>query len=166
MPEICSSQPEPFTDKPNPYLQDYRLWLGEARLRNFLLCTFPQGKEEKALIGPFVRHYMQHSSSVPDLLNPVKQRKQRQVQQGAIFSPAYLFNIHFISFKLGNNMAPGFIMQFISNPIYCSSLLLLHNTSFLPLCIFVLISIFSLAMTCFYSALLLLLSPPDSQGHL
>ena len=75
-----------------------------------------------------------------------------------IFSPAQLFNIHFFSFKFVPIISLDFLLQFISDLIFCSSLLLLHFTFLLPLLIFVLKFIFSLTMTCFYSTLLLFLT--------
>ena len=58
-----------------------------------------------------------------------------------------------------------FILQFISNLIFNSSLVLLHFTFFFPLLIFILNVILSLAATGFQSSLLLFLLPPVSQNH-
>ena len=63
-PKICSSQPEPFTNRltqPPPVgLQAQQS--SQVRPKSFLLHTLPQGKEEKVPVRPFTRHYMLQSS--------------------------------------------------------------------------------------------------------
>ena len=58
-----------------------------------------------------------------------------------IFSPGELFNVHFLSFTFVPIRSLVFILEFISDLIFCSSLLLLHFT-FFPLLIFILKFIF------------------------
>ena len=77
MPDICCSQSDPLTDKPArpPPVEIQVLQINETRLRSSLLSRFPQGKEEKALKGPFASHFELQSSSGPDLLNPAELRE-------------------------------------------------------------------------------------------
>ena len=82
-----------------------------------------------------------------------------------IFSPAWLLNIHFFSFKFVPIMSLGFFLfYFISNLIFCSSLTpfyLLASFSYFCFKIY-----FSLATTYFYSILLLFLFPLASPYYI
>ena len=82
-----------------------------------------------------------------------------------IFFPAQLGNIHFLSFKFVHMKSLDFILQFISIHIFCSSLLLHHFTFFLSFIIFILNFVFSLATTCFQSAILIFVPYPASQNQ-
>ena len=74
--EVCCIHAGPLTDSVAqcPLVGLQALQISEARLRSPQLGSFPQGKEEKALKGPFTTHYELHCSLGHDLLKPAEQR--------------------------------------------------------------------------------------------
>ena len=145
------------TGEPNPHLQDYRLHRSVRPSSGVSCCIhFLREKKKKRRQGPSSDTRC-NTAPCPDLLNPAEQIETGTTRHYLLYCKADEHS--FLTLQVWHNKAPRFVTQFISNLTYSSSLLLLLTASFLPLHIFVLNSIFSLATPCFYSSTIATVPP-------